>query len=257
MTSINYLPWDRYLTVIRDETDRLLDVTAKHLDAPVPNCPGWSAEDLLVHVAAVYLDKVENMRLGAAPDRRPPAGLDDGDPVFALRQAAGVLLGELQERDPYEERHTWYEPDQTNGFWYRRMALEIAIHRLDGELAAMQVTGEPLVTRIDDDIALDGIDEFLRIFVGGSWTDVGRATEHPVDATVRITSAARSWTLQVDASAIDVEEETEREVDAEIAGTPHDVYAWLWGRGPLEPLTVSGDEDMAAELRARFAEAGD
>lgn len=255
--AIDYLPWDRYLTVIRHDTDRLLEVTSAHLDAAVPSCPGWTARDLLVHVAAVYLHKVEGMRIAAEPGSWPPADLDDSDPAFLLRQATGSLVGELRARDPYEERYTWYDPDQTNGFWYRRMALEIAIHRVDGELAAAQATGEARVTQIDDDIALDGIDEFLRIFVGGSRADEGVRTEHPVDATVRITSAGRSWTLRIDASAIDVEEETEREVGAEIAGTPHDVYLWLWGRGPLEPLSIAGDDALAAELRARFAEAGD
>jgi hypothetical protein len=51
-------------------------------------------------------------------------------------------------------------PDQTVGFWIRRMAQETVVHRVDAELAAEVAPGA-----IPDDIALDGIDEFLIAFI--------------------------------------------------------------------------------------------
>ena len=50
-------------------------------------------------------------------------------------------------------------------FWARRMALEIAVHRYDGELAHGDATAIP------DDLALDGIDEMLKVFLAGDCVD--------------------------------------------------------------------------------------
>jgi len=248
-----YLPWDRYVETISADTDRLLEVAAPVLGAEVPSCPGWDVDDLLDHVGHVYLHKVAAMRSGESPDPWPPPDLDTTDPVRFVREAGEALLRELGQQDPYAEGWTWYDADQTNGFWFRRMAQEIAIHRVDGELAHGAATGEPSVTPIPEDIALDGIDEYLHLFVGGSWE--GEDVGHPVDSTVRVASTGRAWTLQVSGERIDVTRTAEDEVPTEITGSAHDVYVWLWGRGPLDALSVFGDEDLAVELRARFAEA--
>ena len=64
---------------------------------------------------------------------------------------------------------------------------EIAIHRLDGELAH----GDP--TPIPDDIALDGIDEMLHVMLAGDWWAERVQTEHPVDALVAVEAGGRRW----------------------------------------------------------------
>ncbi|MGH3424731.1 MAG: maleylpyruvate isomerase N-terminal domain-containing protein [Nocardioidaceae bacterium] len=255
--AISYLPWERYTGSVRDDTDRLLEVAAPALHAPVPSCPGWVVEDLVRHLAAVYLHKVECIRRAAAPEPWPPAGHAAREPIGLLEEARDTLLAELTARDPYEERFTWWDPDQTNGFWFRRMALEVAVHRVDGELARVDELGPDVVTPIADDIALDGIDEILRIFLGGPWWDGDFHTAHPIDAAVRVTAEGRSWTVAATATAVVVTEETDSGVQAEIAGTPNDVYLWLWGRGPLEALSVTGDEHLPTELRARLVEDDD
>lgn len=245
---IDYLPWDRYLDSIRTDTDRLLEV-ATDLRAPVPSCPGWTVADLLEHVGVVYLHKVACMRQGRSPQPWPPSDLDS-DPVALLGRGRDALLAELTSRDPYEQRFTWYPPDQTNGFWYRRMALEVAVHRVDGELAAGVTTPVPA------DVALDGIDEILRIMLidPSAHPEKDYRPEHLLDARLRVTADGRSWTVVSTPKAVEVAAETDSEVDTEIAGPASDVFLWLWGRQRVEMLSVSGDDDLATQLRARLAE---
>src|SRR6185436_3745950 len=160
----------RLLDSLASDFDRLRKVaTTADLAAPVPSCPGWTLADLIRHVGTVYLHKVECMRLGSHPEDWPPAGIADEDPAALLDRSYAALTAEFGSRDPADPAFTWYGPDQTVGFWIRRMAQETVIHRVDAELAAEVEPGA-----IPDDIALDGIDEFLIAFIeygSRTWPD--------------------------------------------------------------------------------------
>lgn len=242
-----WLGWPDYLAAIEADGTRLVDAAAAAPAAAVPSCPGWTAGDLLEHVTYVYRHKIACMRDGAAPDPWPPEGVAIDDRPYAFRTALADLLAELVRRDPDERRYTWWPADQTNGFWYRRMALETAIHRVDAELANAAVTAIP------DPLALDGIDEMLCIMLAGEdWRAV--RTEHPIDATLDIAAGDRSWSVRATGERVLVARQRST-ADTTISGTPHDVFVWLWGRGPVDPLRVCGDPAHAARLRARLVEA--
>src|SRR5947209_5498927 len=87
--------------------------------AAVPTCPDWTAADLGDHVAMVYLHKVECMRRGAWPKPWPP---EEG--VGTLSDAYTALVSAFAVREPSDASVTWFEPDQTVGFWIRRMSQE-------------------------------------------------------------------------------------------------------------------------------------
>lgn len=246
----NRLPWDLYLTVIRTEVDRMLEAAAD-LDAAVPNCPGWTVRDLLEHVALVFRHKVESIRSASEPPW-PVDDRDTSDVRRLLAEESATLLAELQQRGPRQVRYTWNPSDQSNGFWFRRMALEGTVHRVDAEQAA-----GTQVTPIEDEVALDGIDEFLTIIVGGPWWDGGDETPYPVDAVVRIRSGGRAWTLDLSARQVVVVQGDEGEADLTIEGSPHDLYLWLWGRGTASALALDGRKELLDELAGRFAESGD
>ena len=108
----------------------------------------------------MYLHKAVTMRDGAFPAPWPPPGLNDEDPVALLDRAYAELTEEFGRRDPEQFAPTWYDLDQTVGFWIRRMAQETVIHRIDAELGA-----DLPIAPIPDDLAIDGIDELLKIFV--------------------------------------------------------------------------------------------
>ena len=161
------MDWDRYLELL--ETDgSLLASTARSGDlaAPIPTCPGWTVRDAVAHTGAVYQHKIACMRLQRSPgddyEQEPPAGTDLLDWYDA---SLAALLTELRQRGPDAPAYTWWPPDQTVGFWYRRMAQEAAVHRVDVQDAF------GAATPIDEELAVDGIDEVLDRFLSGDWSD--------------------------------------------------------------------------------------
>src|SRR5262249_19609333 len=138
---------------------RLRQVAARDLTAQVPNCPEWTVDDLVRHVAMVYLHKIECMRQMRNPQPWPPD--TSGEPALDLLDRCYTeLRAEFDARGPEAPAHPWYLPEQRVGFWYGRMAHETVIHRVDAE----QALGEPLAP-IPDDLAVDGIDEVLVRFL--------------------------------------------------------------------------------------------
>ena len=115
-----------------------------------------------------YLHKVVCMRDKVFADPWPPERGDEPTIPY-YRAALAQLLHELTSRDEYEYADTWWWDERTVGFWGRRMAHEAAIHRVDVEQAHADVTP------IDQELALDGVDEVLRLFLAGDW----RTSRHP------------------------------------------------------------------------------
>jgi uncharacterized protein (TIGR03083 family) len=244
------LPSERaafYLSCLQADSARLAEVGRLGLAAPVPSCPGWTVDSLVRHVATVYLHKVEILRLGARPDPWPP-NLDDRDALELYDEARAAVIAALETAGTDLATWTFSPDDKTSAFWYRRMALETAVHRVDAELA------HDVVTPVDRELALDGVDEVLMLMLGGPWWEEGD-TDHPVDAAVRITADGRSWTVRLDATSATVTPDAEGEVDAEIFGEPGSVFLWLWGRRELsteqpadeDDAAQTGDEDDAAQ----------
>lgn len=242
-----WLTFETYLRLVRADSERLAEVGRLGLDAAVPTCPGWTVADLLDHTAHVYLHKVAWLRAGSRPDPWPPPDLEGREPAGLFDEATAAVLAELESRDPNEPAETFWEPEQSVGFWYRRMALEAAVHRYDGELA------HDVPTAIDGPLATDGIDEALRVMLAGPWwTEFD--TAEPLDARIRVTAGGRSWTVTADLRSITVVEGDTGPVATEIAGQPDDVFLWLWGRGDSDPLAITGDQEVGAGFRRRLAE---
>jgi uncharacterized protein (TIGR03083 family) len=241
-----------------------------HLDAPVPTCPGWTVADLTRHVGQVYLHKVECMRDGAQREADwPPAGLVDEEPVALLDRAYAELVAELTTRDPAAPGGTWYGPDPTAGFWFRRMAQESVIHRIDAELGA-----GASVAPIPDDLAVDGIDELLNVFLAYSFSEwpeaftdalknsPGRTYKIQADATPDTPSV--SWIVKTAPDDLTVEggpdEKLADEVppDVTVGGTPDVVLRWAWNREApqgVSPVKIEGNAMALAELRQCIVEA--
>ncbi|WP_344219173.1 maleylpyruvate isomerase family mycothiol-dependent enzyme [Kribbella sancticallisti] len=235
-----------YLACLQADSARLAEVGRLGLDAEVPSCPGWTVESVLRHVALVYLHKIEALRSGVRPEPWPP-NLDERDTLELYDEARAAIVTALETAGTDLATWTFSPDDKTSAFWYRRMALETVIHRIDAEL------GHDVVTPVDQDLALDGIDEVLVLMLGGPWWEEGD-TEHPVDATIRITSEGRSWTIRLDAKSATVTPGSEGDVDAEVFGDAPEIFLWLWGRGDLDMAQSAGDDDAVLAFRARVAE---
>ena len=138
---------------------------------------------------------------------------------------------------------TWWAPDQTVGFWARRMAQETAVHRVDAESAVGKATP------VDAALAVDGVDEVLVLMLAGDWSD------EPDDAAtgqgVVISTGGRNWLATFDRESVTIAEDAGAG-DATLEGDPSDVLLWLWGRSADEQATRSGDEGALRLLRSRL-----
>lgn len=237
-----------YFQSIDADTERLLKVAARGLDAPVPSCPDWQVADVVSHVATVYEHKVRVMADNGWPSPWPPPDFARREPIAFLRDAKTDLFAEFAAHEMSEQTTTFSPEDGTIGFWARRMALEVAVHRFDAELA------HDAVTPIPADLAVDGVDEVLRVTLAGPWWDGLVDTEHPVDAPVAVEAGLHRWLCTLSARDVSVAAGSEARAVATISGDPEAVFLWLWGRVGDERVEISGEHDAGAEFRARLVE---
>jgi uncharacterized protein (TIGR03083 family) len=237
---------DDYLRHLRADTDRILDVAGDDLVAEVPLCPGWNVRDAVEHTGAVFSHKVAALVANARPTEAAqwshgPAA--DEDPMQWFRDRRDELLATLESRGPDAPSWTWHEDYQNAGFWYRRMAQEAAVHRVDVE------SGYDAVTPVDDALAVDGIDEVLDWFLSYQAEDVG--PNAPGRGTVAVRTGGRIWRLRLTPDAVEVAREP-GPADAVVSGEPSELYLWLWGRRPDTAVGLEGDDELLAGLRARL-----
>jgi uncharacterized protein (TIGR03083 family) len=246
------LPWERYLELVESDTQRLASVARRGLDTEVPTCPGWLVRDLVLHTATVYQHKIASTRLGTAPTEAEwPPPPPEGDPVDHLEATLREMLTLFRERGPESPSATWLPEDQTVGFWYRRMAHEAAVHRVDAEAAFDEITP------IDPELAVDGVDEILQLFLGGDWTnqpDDGWRGISPDAGAGRVTEVIagdQTWRVTLHPDRVDVVEGPGEAV-ATVGGPPSDVMLWLWRRIPTELVEVAGDTEAVTALHDRL-----
>jgi hypothetical protein len=166
------------------------------------------------------------------------------------------LTREFGARAPQSAAATWYEPEQTVGFWIRRMAQETVIHRVDAELAAGVAVEE-----IPEDLAVDGIDEVLERFLGyGShrWTEDFKPSVPDRDLPpVLVATDGYGWLVRTTPEGASVEVATPRtDAPAIVTGEPVPLLLWLWRRPaggaggiPAGGVELDGDAELIDELR--------
>jgi uncharacterized protein (TIGR03083 family) len=254
------MEWATYLEHIRVDASRLSQVARGGLDAAIPCCEGWTVRTVVEHVGDIYAEKAAVVDEGWTERHDRRLGRP-GEPIADWFDEAAVrLLDVLSAHDPAETVWTWFEPDQTVGFWYRRLAHETLIHRIDVE----QALGVPSV--VDEALAADGVDEALNVYISGApaWGSI--AFE---ERGARLTVPGRSWSMRLgkfsgtspltgnnysDLPALELVD-GEASSHVEISGTAGDMGRWLWGRGSLDDLTVDGELSIAEAVRTVAREA--
>ena len=237
---------DAYLAHLRRDAERMAELAPGGLANPVPACPGWTVEEALVHTGSVYSHKVACMRLPEGPQQ--PEDWDHGpaegqavDEWF--RERLSELVDELTSRGPDAKSVTWYEDDQTVGFWFRRMAQETAVHRTDVE------SGFDAVSPVAADLAVDGIDEVLDLFLRYQNDEVG--DDGPGRGTVAVRTGDHIWRQTLTADEAQLSREP-GPADAVVSGEPSELLLWLWGRRPDSAVQREGDEELLAAFRERL-----
>jgi hypothetical protein len=134
------------------------------------------------------------------------------------------------------------------------MAQETVIHRIDAELG----TGQP-VAPVPSDLAVDGIDELLRVFVAYGVAEWGEYFAELLDAapvhTYRVRTHGAVWRMRTAPGTFTVQDgEDGTPADVTLSGPPADLLRRLWNRDlPGEPTQVRVEGDpAAAELLRRL-----
>nr|WP_042181254.1 maleylpyruvate isomerase N-terminal domain-containing protein [Kibdelosporangium sp. MJ126-NF4]CEL14913.1 hypothetical protein [Kibdelosporangium sp. MJ126-NF4]CTQ96457.1 hypothetical protein [Kibdelosporangium sp. MJ126-NF4] len=217
----------------------------------IPNCPGLTVGETARHVGSVYRMALEWIRTGDSPEtwQRQPG------PFQSLRDyvISGVraLVDELAAHDPEQPCSTWWAADSTYGFWRRRMAHETVIHRVDVQAAA-----EHPIVEIEEDIAVDGVDEVLTLWFGHRLTVQGVVGSR--DATVAVRTGGKAWLARVTTGGLgawrlagsDIDRVDAGRVNAVISGQASTVYRYLWGRLSERAVHREGDIDAVNQLWA-------
>lgn len=246
------LSHDWYIDQTLTEIARLASV-AEGADpaAPVPTCPGWTMAKLVKHTGSAHRWATQIVATRAAEPvdgRSLDLGLPDKESEYPGWLAAGGerLAAVLHEAGPDTAAWAW-GPDQTSGFWARRMLHETVVHRADAEIA----TGK--VPEIDAVTAADAIDEFLANLPAML---VMRNRELPAGESLHLhaTDGDGEWLIRFTADGIETSRDHAKATTALRAPTDR-LLLFTYGRikPDDESLTVFGDEALAATWQEKTA----
>jgi uncharacterized protein (TIGR03083 family) len=230
-----------YVSIISGETSRIVDAYERDPAAAVPWSDRWSVGTVARHVAGTHHVVAEIVRrrpdgdFGLFNDLQTPA---KGSPEFVdwFRLGTDALLAQLSTVPPEEECWSWFAKGGRVGWWARRMALEAVIHRWDTDAAQ----GRDFV--LAPDIAADGVDEYLDVFVAASRS----AVDAPAGPTIGFECSDRTdaWWLDLSAHGDRALSRDPRTASVRIRGTAQDLLLLVWGRVPVSSesgVEVLGD----------------
>lgn len=245
-------------------------VASIDLQATVPSCPKWTAYDLVCHLGNVHSWAATIVETGLRavgqndePRSRKPRVVSEW---YAGK--AEDLYEVLRTTDPGKPCWNFVFDEGGAGFWQRRQMHETTIHTVD----LFGADGREV--ELDTDVAVDGVDEVLTVFLHRM-----HHRGHPATLTAPMclvaTDTDRAWTVTPRAvmtdpaagvpaqprgssseSAPALIEGPPRVVDRrhpradQVAAPAEVLYRVLWGRGALSELTLTGDH---ARIEAFFA----
>ncbi|MEV5013068.1 maleylpyruvate isomerase family mycothiol-dependent enzyme [Streptomyces sp. NPDC053780] len=214
-----------YLKLLSQESAAFSACLGQDLSAPVPHCGDWTLRDLAEHMG-----QGNRWATAAVTEKRgdyeaPPAPQADEEVRGWFDASADELLAVL-DTDPAIEAWTIYPP-HTVGFWQRRRAHEMVIHRWD----AQNALGPALP--LDPQFAADGVAEVFDTMAPRQ-VKLGRSEPPRHALRLRATDTGHSWTYGLD------------EPVAEVSGKAERLLLMLWGRMPTDDASISWSGDRTA-----------
>lgn len=244
---------DFWLAALRADGPVLQEAVAEAgPDAAVPSCPGWTVADLVEHLTVLLRWVRTSAARGVTtkPDDRvtPVPRPDWPEALDGLRRELTGTIETLDALDPEFPAWTWPAQARKAGFWHRRMAHEISVHRWDAESAA----GRP--TPIETKLAADGVNEVL-----DTWLPAGRrrgpGDMHGVVHLIA-TDASYEWFIRLRGAGValldtgTILDTDDHHPRAGATGTASDLLLVLMGRRTLDALHVTGDPRLLMALQA-------
>jgi uncharacterized protein (TIGR03083 family) len=238
---------DLLTTTAADGRD-LLTAAEADWSRPIPHCPDWDAAELVGHMGGILAWMAQIVTTGERVSRRDreSAPADCGELADWYSAHLDRTLHILTSTDP--ESPTWTfssRGDLRVGWWRRRLAVELAIHRWDAQHAT-GIDGGPQPRPLEGNIAAAGIEEFLTEFLPGLLADDGveglAGTLH-----LHATDGPSEWCIDLDTRAGAVAVAGHAKADTAIRGTRSDLLLWLTNREPSGTLEVLGRGDVAGQ----------
>jgi uncharacterized protein (TIGR03083 family) len=244
----------RCITALLADSAALAAAARLGLDQPVPSCPGWSVADLVAHTGRVHravtrrLRELDMERRSASDIRLPPPS----ELADWFESGAEALAQVLEAANPDAPVWNWSVRPKLASFWWRRMAQETAVHRWDAQSA--HARQQP----IEGDVAVDGIGEFLDVFLP---TDLAEKPTADLGGTVylRCLDQPDTWLVTVKGGELIARRDQEPEAAdaplATVSASASDLLLLLWRRVPPSAPAIETGGDAA--LLARFAALAD
>lgn len=247
----------RHLEILRSEAALIAAIDPAALSAPVPSLEDWTVERVVRHLGKLHewvlgmLDLEPGQPIGEIPAL---VGLPKGpDCLPAYEAAAAAMLARMESEDP-DRVCINFAGAGTVGWWMRRQAQEVSVHRIDAQ-DAVHAAGGPAPDALAVDGAADGIDEWARFFLAIRWPqrfgalpdDLAGRTLHVHGTDDPAPADGAEWLITLGAESIDVEA-THAKGDVALRGSSPDLLLALWGRRPLSSIDVVGDAAVAERL---------
>lgn len=204
--------------------------------AAVPTCPGWTLDDLVVHVSVVHRWAEANLcgQRDGGPDEDDVRAA--ADLVDYFRDGYLALSSTLAQADPDVDAHVFLlDAPAPRDFWARRQCHETTIHAVDALSAALGRVPDAEECAIDVAFALDGIDELLAGFAPRHPTRILPGSGQTIAVTP--TDGDRAWTIRSDEKLVTTQG-AEPGADTVFSGTAAQLYLGLWNRG--DEITETG-----------------
>jgi uncharacterized protein (TIGR03083 family) len=228
------------LRAVREDAAALAAAGRVDPAARVPSCPEWSLRELVDHTGRVH-HWCAGIVASRSQDRvrfaDQPGGPGDAEAGLAWFEAGtAALLAALDGVDEETPVWNWFRGVAPARFWMRRMALETAMHRWDGQAALMQPAP------VDAAVALLGVDEMLEDLLPLLPSQCVAVSS---DATLHLhcTDAGGEWLVRFTPDGAVVSREHAKG-DVAVRATASDLYLLLWNRIGPEHLEVFGDEGI-------------
>ncbi|MFG3556633.1 maleylpyruvate isomerase family mycothiol-dependent enzyme [Micromonospora sp. NPDC047557] len=237
----------------RSTAFRAAVAAAPSLDVRVPTCPEWTLFDLVQHLGEGRFRWAAIVAAGPAdapPAISTPAPPREREALLAWFAASTAeLLAALREAGPDRGCWTWWgssQAPQTAGAVARHQLQQVAVHTYDAQVAVG--ASQPL----PDEVALDGVDEFLTTCVAttATWPHAPAIVDYHA-------TEGRSWriwfsadgarTARLVAPVADVGPET---AYVSARGTASELVMFCYGRIQMDSLQVEGDRRVFDQLIA-------
>ena len=230
------------------------------LGVRIAACADWDMRDLVRHLGMIHLWAAANVAF-PEPDRLDVRELpdlvrywpdltgesgeypDDAELVDWYRDTLANLIEVLKSAPADVVAFTFLPAPSPLTMWARRQASEIAIHRLDAELA------RGMASHFDPQFATDMLDELLSGFVP-SVREFDLERPHVIH--VHSSDTDEHWYVTISPEQTETSRQGGDDIDLTLTGTAADLYVLLWNRAPDSSVAMSGDTALMDLWRGKF-----